>query len=346
MALACESWCASWACDGSAWCLQGAVPELCLGCGDASAAALVSACESWCVSWSCDGAWCANGDKPKECRGCDSTKSSAEGQNEIQTAASVIDVDAPAVPAESVGPAFGLVADAKAGGHLPSWPFPIAHCSDAARTVCQQLPGSWIGEAWSNTKGTRTIDRKRGIAITGSSRMFYTRLVPLSEQAAKMQWADVAYEKLELLGKSLSFTIDMSDVPCGCNAALYLVQMDAPSVDGGSGYCDIQGFDDPSAEACTELDIIEGNQKALQSTLHTAQGKGEDGRCNQDGCAANWGRREETNDACIRSARSNTACLCSVRLCPSAARLEPTGPGFESLLDQTACLTRRGWRRM
>ncbi|KOO25747.1 glycosyl hydrolase family7 [Chrysochromulina tobinii] len=127
--------------------------------------------------------------------------------------------------------------------------------------------------------------------------MFYSSLVPSPEQAAKMQWSDVAYEKLAPLDKSLSFTIDMSAVPCGCNAALYLVQMDMPSGDDGSGYCDIQGFDDPSMKACTELDVIEGNQKALQSTLHTTPGKGEDGRCNQDGCAANWGRHEETNPA-------------------------------------------------
>lgn len=32
----------------------------------------------------------------------------------------------------------------------------------------------------------------------------------------------------------------------------------------------------------------------MQSTLHTAQGKGADGRCNQDGCVGNWGRKATT----------------------------------------------------
>ena len=309
----CESWCATWACDGSAWCKLGAVPDKCLGCHAAATAAPAPTCESWCATWTCDSEWCAGGEKPKACQSCDSTaaqtrESTAGAQAPARLHESkgargpVIDVDAPP-PA---------VADGKTGGaggvvdawHLPSWPMPIASCSDPQRMSCHVAPGSWIGEAWTQTKATprgpgptRAIDQKRGIAITGSTRMFYSSLVPSPEQAAKMQWSDVAYEKLALLDKSLSFTIDMSAVPCGCNAALYLVQMDMPSGDDGSGYCDIQGFDDPSMKACTELDVIEGNQKALQSTLHTTPGKGEDGRCNQDGCAANWGRHEETNPA-------------------------------------------------
>ena len=85
-------------------------------------------------------------------------------------------------------------------------------------------------------------------------------------------WDAVEYEKLFLLDRSLSFTIDLSSVGCGCNAAVYLVAMDKPS-SIGSNYCDIQGFDLEDMEACTELDLLEGNVKALQSTLHTAQSR-------------------------------------------------------------------------
>lgn len=46
--------------------------------------------------------------------------------------------------------------------------------------------------------------------------------------------------------------------------------------------------------ACFEIDLIEGNKKAIQATLHTTQGKGTDGRCNQDGCYGNWGRSSST----------------------------------------------------
>ena len=42
-----------------------------------------------------------------------------------------------------------------------------------------------------------------------------------------------------------------------------------------SAYCDIQGPEGVSP--CLEIDLIEGNTKALQSTLHTGPGHGSDG---------------------------------------------------------------------
>lgn len=63
--------------------------------------------------------------------------------------------------------------------------------------------------------------------------------------------SDTAYQMFKLLGQEFSFDVDMSNLPCGLNGALYLVQMDA---DGGmakyptnkagakygTGYCDAQ----------------------------------------------------------------------------------------------------------
>ena len=49
----------------------------------------------------------------------------------------------------------------------------------------------------------------------------------------------VSYQKLFLLGSILSFTVDLSGVGCDCNAAVYLVQMDAPG-QTTANYCDIQ----------------------------------------------------------------------------------------------------------
>ena len=85
------------------------------------------------------------------------------------------------------------------------------------------------------------------------------------------------YVKLDLRGKTLRFTVDASNVPCSCNAALYFVSMTGP-------YCDIQ-----STPACTEIDLFEGNQAAIQATVHTKTGLGGDGSCNQWGCTVNWG---------------------------------------------------------
>ena len=186
--------------------------------------------------------------------------------------------------------AFNVIADHRAGGKLPSWKVPIRICDDAACRTSNEMSGYFVGESWSDPK-TRVIDRGKGIAVTGSSRMFYGRNKHSGSTGPK-QWMDVEYEHLHLIGKSLSFTIDLSGVRCGCNAAVYLVQMGVPA-EGSAGYCDIQGFDTDEFEACTEVDVVEGNQKALQATLHTAQGKGENGICNQDGCAGNWGRYDE-----------------------------------------------------
>ena len=88
------------------------------------------------------------------------------------------------------------------------------------------------------------------------------------------------YAHIDLRGKTLRFTVDVSRVPCSCNAALYLVSMPFPN----GGYCDIQ-----TQPSCTELDLFEANSHSIQATVHTRRGYGGDGTCNQWGCAVNWG---------------------------------------------------------
>jgi len=191
---------------------------------------------------------------------------------------------------------------------LPTWPLDIALCAHEKGSACAgRLSGVFVGESWSS-KRTRTFDngRDRGIAMVGSNRAFYAKQPTSGNRVA---WNTVEYEKFFLFDHALSFTIDLSSVGCGCNAAVYLVQMTTPTTTG-SNYCDIQGrFDEAQGRfvkadavyksegidaACFEIDLLEGNKKAIQATLHTAQGKGADGRCNQDGCHGNWGRDSPT----------------------------------------------------
>ena len=63
--------------------------------------------------------------------------------------------------------------------------------------------------------------------------------------------SDTAYQMFSLLDQEFTFDVDVSNLPCGLNGALYLVSMDA---DGGlskystnkagakygTGYCDAQ----------------------------------------------------------------------------------------------------------
>lgn len=63
---------------------------------------------------------------------------------------------------------------------------------------------------------------------------------------------------------------------------------------------------DGTRDACFEIDLIEGNKKAVQATLHTTQGKGIDGRCNQDGCHGNWGQSSSTMYGALPGAEFNS----------------------------------------
>ena len=80
-----------------------------------------------------------------------------------------------------------------------------------------------------------------------------------------------------LLNRELSFTIDLSTVGCGQNAALFFTSMQA---DGGmksygytgpmygTGYCDAQAPVPPYRQSCAEMDVWEGNSLSAMYTTH------------------------------------------------------------------------------
>ena len=98
-------------------------------------------------------------------------------------------------------------------------------------------------------------------------------------------WQDAQFDRLRLISKTLRFTVDVSGVECGCNAAVYLVEAPQPD-SSGSRYCDINS---PGPERCTSINLMEANVKSIVSTLHTHAGQVDDGTCNQWGCAQGWG---------------------------------------------------------
>ena len=98
------------------------------------------------------------------------------------------------------------------------------------------------------------------------------------------------FERFDLRGRTLRFTVDLSHVPCGTLAALYFVA-------GNTGqhadvYCDMH-----TPEPCTEIDLFEGNKWALQTTVHTRTGSGPDGTCNEWGCTVNVGNWPRTRES-------------------------------------------------
>lgn len=117
------------------------------------------------------------------------------------------------------------------------------------------------------------------------------------------------YTQFDLLNNEFTFDVDVSNVPCGVNSALYFVNMDPDGgdkrfpaiqdgVDRGLGYCDAQcardlkwiggesnseewvpSKTDPNAgvgrkgACCPEIDIWEGNSISTAFTLHPCKTK-------------------------------------------------------------------------
>ena len=167
---------------------------------------------------------------------------------------------------------------ASAGPPLPAWRVAID----------DSLTSGFVGERWGSTDTCKAFGLD-GFKVQGNNRAYAIQAFP--DQTG--DWGTFEYLRMPLLNRALQFEVDLSKVGCGCNAAVYLVKMPERPNEYTSAYCDIAGVG--GSEACLEIDMVEGNAKALQATLHTTTARGWDGRsCNADGCAANVGKTEES----------------------------------------------------
>jgi len=81
-----------------------------------------------------------------------------------------------------------------------------------------------------------------------------------------------SFYHVPLLGRRLTYTVDMSRVGCSCNAALYALAMPAHNSsklpapgENGEFYCDA---DKLTGYYCPDMDIMEANKFAMASTAH------------------------------------------------------------------------------
>lgn len=95
-----------------------------------------------------------------------------------------------------------------------------------------------------------------GVETSGSSLTMHQLVsgTSVSPRLYLLQENGLDYEYIQLTGNELSFDVDMTKLPCGMNAALYLTQMSETGgrsylnpggATYGTGYCDAQCYADP-----------------------------------------------------------------------------------------------------
>lgn len=83
-----------------------------------------------------------------------------------------------------------------------------------------------------------------------------------------------------LLGASVEYDVDLSQMDCGCVAAFYLVGM--PGKNSSGNYWNTDGFyycdaNQVGGNFCPEFDIMEANQYAYQTTAHNCHSQSDQG---------------------------------------------------------------------
>merc|ERR1711894_295066 len=136
---------------------------------------------------------------------------------------------------------------------------------------------------------------------------------------------DETYQMFHLANKEFSFDVNVSNLPCGLNGALYFVSMDK---DGGKSKFSSNAAGSKYGTCCTEVDLWEANSMSQASTMHSCT-VDEQTRCDGVDCGDNPDHRFDG--------------VCDKNGCDYATyRLENYqfyGPGSEFQMDTTEPFT-------
>lgn len=139
---------------------------------------------------------------------------------------------------------------------------------------------------WAAGGGGNTVVDAGAVKISGNARSY------LVQDHRYTKWQQHKYVRMDLMASPLRFTLDLSKVECGCLACIYLVAMRDPDTKGDS-YCDMAenvvaggGY---GGGTCYEVDLLEANNHALQSAVHTQLGEIGGGQCDRNGCYSRVG---------------------------------------------------------
>ena len=156
---------------------------------------------------------------------------------------------------------------------------PVAAADGAEASVeCSEAPCGRFSGSLSIPVNTRSY------LLSEDTRPVWSRSSPGSSPR-EGEGFDLAATAVHLAGQSLRLKLDLSNSPCGCNAALYLVKMDG-DVPGEclDSFCDSSGG---CGERCEEIDLFEANQLDFISGVHTRE----------DGEGAIFGHDGDDSDA-------------------------------------------------
>lgn len=120
-----------------------------------------------------------------------------------------------------------------------------------------------------------------GFTLTDASRIYF------GSQPDDV-FTPFSFWQTPLMNKHFSFTVDLSNVGCECNAAAYFVDMPASGVGDGDYYCDAV-IGSNYNNWCPMYHLMEGNKYTMATTLHTCEksaGGGWD-TCDIFGCQVN-----------------------------------------------------------
>ena len=138
---------------------------------------------------------------------------------------------------------------------------------------------------WVKDHGWVSVD-DGALKVQGDARAYL-----IQDHTQNDGWGEHQYVRIDLEKSPLRFMLDLSNVPCGCLACVYLVTMKDPE-DRWSNYCDMAENVDPGVddELCYELDLLEADNRAMQTAIHTELGGTYgSGNCDRNGCFARVG---------------------------------------------------------
>jgi hypothetical protein len=174
-------------------------------------------------------------------------------------------------------------------------PTPAPTASPTLNVTCS---GSCVGPIIVNEGGRNMIRYVMGdrsmVQINNNNEIIlqHNAQVQIAKDGAPT-YQPFMFMEYKLLGKTLSYTADLSRIGCSCNAALYLVTMPGYGSNGqptpgkyGDYYCDAN---DVGGVWCWELDIQESNKYVTAVTPHSCDQApgGPIYNCDRGGCGTN-----------------------------------------------------------